>query len=78
MPDRSNTRNSLPPRPTGEPPRVAWLGWLFAVALLNVGLWEHSRFFVIVGAAFLGGMCMSKIRKVWRQRLLRQTAVDRP
>jgi hypothetical protein len=47
---------------------------VFAVALLNVGLWEHARFFVILGAAFLGGMCMSTIRRVRRQRLLRKAA----
>jgi hypothetical protein len=45
---------------------------VFAVALLNVGLWEQSRFFVILGAAFFGGMFMSTIRRIRRRRLLEQ------
>ena len=69
--------NSPPPRPTGEMPRVGWLGWVTAGALLNVGVWGHSRFFVVLGSAFLGGMGMSAIRRARRKHLLRE-ATDRP
>jgi hypothetical protein len=63
--------------PVGTMPRVGWLGWVTGVALVNAGLFGQSRFFVILGSAFLGGMGMSAIRRVWRRRLLRQ-AGNRP
>ena len=58
-------------------PRVGWLGWVTAGALLNAGIWGHARVFVVLGAAFLGGMGMSTIRRAMRKRLLRE-ATDRP
>jgi hypothetical protein len=66
--------NSPPPRPTTEMPRVGWLGWVTAGALLNAGIWGHARVFVVLGSAFLGGMCMSALRRVLRKRLIRQAA----
>jgi len=53
-------------------PRVGWLGWVTGGVLVNAGVWGESRFFVMLGAAFLGGMGMSAVRRAWRRRLLRQ------
>ena len=55
-------------------PRVGWLGWVTAAALLNAGIWGHARFFVVLGAAFLGGMCMSTVRRARRKKLFREAA----
>jgi hypothetical protein len=48
-----------------------------AAALLNAGIWGHARFFVVLGAAFLGGMCMSTLRRARRKKLFRE-ATDGP
>jgi hypothetical protein len=58
-------------------PQAGWLGWVSGVVLVNAGVWGESRFFVILGSAFLGGMGMSAIRRAWRRRLIRQ-AGNRP